>query len=584
VPFVGRTIAIAALTALILVFSAGAAGAAETHHVVATLYNADDSERLLLNGSRVASVGYGQTVTVDLGSLGPSAQLMLETRNGAEGYAWGLRVDIDGSTVIDDKAGQVGVSGANGNDMKHPDTIVHRLQFTSAGEILERFNAERNEPSSWCGSTRSSDDLTHEVANGGGKWHVIYAYAQDAPNRFGSLSGYFASSALAAQGVLTGVRGKPLRYDLGTDCGSRYLDMSAARLRLTTAELNASEDKYTPVVADLVGQGFKGADKDYLVFMDSGGGSACGLGAAAAGGDQRTPDNGHNNDGAYAVLYRYASPDMPVSGGMCGGAALHEMLHTMGAVPAVAPHAFNAGHCNDASDDVMCSGPRRGGGPFLDYGSDDYWDPSGARLAWWTVNLDRFFCARTTCNNGLPTRAPLTGRELGPLDFPRYCKRSGATAALLNDESEQPQAAYHWRCNSAGTSEPIDVQAACRSQYGTSEGAAGVLDLDDAFSWRCLRDSTSPATGDGYKGGDTIDGTTAGPSDGDDETPGPSAKCLEARRQERSSVKAVRKARSAYKHAHTTHSRQKARARLSKARARLAKDRRRTAKRCGVVE
>jgi hypothetical protein len=54
----------------------------------------------------------------------------------------------------------------------------------------------------------------------------------------------------------------------------------------------------------------------------------------------------------------------------------------------------------------MCyaAAPSRGDGAFnddfFDYGNDDYWDPpTGAPLAWWTVDLSRFICDTASCNH-----------------------------------------------------------------------------------------------------------------------------------------------------------------------------------------
>jgi hypothetical protein len=139
------------LLAVVSLLAMPANGGAATHHLEATLYNTDDSARLMVNGAQVAAVGYNESISIDLGELPSTTQLLLEVRNGSGGYTWGLTVTVDGSTVIDDKAGTVGVVGANGNDNGHQQMVVHRLQFTAAGEVLERFNAGRNEPASWCG-------------------------------------------------------------------------------------------------------------------------------------------------------------------------------------------------------------------------------------------------------------------------------------------------------------------------------------------------------------------------------------------------------------------------------------------------
>jgi len=49
----------------------------------------------------------------------------------------------------------------------------------------------------------------------------------------------------------------------------------------------------------------------------------------------------------------------------------------------------------------MCgNAPERGGGPYVDWASDDYWDPAGDQLGWWTVNLSRYVCPDAACNSG----------------------------------------------------------------------------------------------------------------------------------------------------------------------------------------
>ena len=82
----------------------------------------------------------------------------------------------------------------------------------------------------------------------------------------------------------------------------------------------------------------------------------------------------------------------------------HEIGHNLGALQAGAPHAFDNAHCNDAYEDTMCSpqSPHVSGGQYyglyFDYRNDDYWDPPGASLPRWTVNLSRFLCPDSACN------------------------------------------------------------------------------------------------------------------------------------------------------------------------------------------
>jgi hypothetical protein len=53
---------------------------------------------------------------------------------------------------------------------------------------------------------------------------------------------------------------------------------------------------------------------------------------------------------------------------------LHEILHTLGAVPTCAPHHHRAGHVSDRTDDIMWAGTGAWQVPgHLDPGRDDYY-------------------------------------------------------------------------------------------------------------------------------------------------------------------------------------------------------------------
>jgi hypothetical protein len=92
------------------------------------------------------------------------------------------------------------------------------------------------------------------------------------------------------------------------------------------------------------------------------------------------------------------------SGSFCSSNAVrHEIGHNLGALQPGAPHAFDGSHCDDAIEDTMCysNSPRVANGQrglFFDYRNDDYWDPAGGALPWWTVNLNRFLCPDSSCN------------------------------------------------------------------------------------------------------------------------------------------------------------------------------------------
>lgn len=293
-------------------------------------------------------------------------------------------------------------------DPSRPSRPLPRAQVLRPGAAAEPIAApEPVEPTpevaaagAWCGENRDSDDLQHEVANGSGKFHVIYAYPADYPNRLNQLASYLQWSSLEASNIVARTHGRALRYDLGTSCGPVYVDISAVRLSRTAAQLDRDlgNPPFWSVANELSSRGFNSPDKNYLVFLDSPERHYCGEGAGY-GDNTRGSSNLNQGGGRYAIVYRPFDPANS-AGGFCGGAALHEELHVLGAVPPAAPHNDGSGHCNDAREDIMCgNAPSRGGGPYVDWGEDDYWDPPGGQLGWWAVNLSRYICPTSGCND-----------------------------------------------------------------------------------------------------------------------------------------------------------------------------------------
>lgn len=289
-----------------------------------------------------------------------------------------------------------------------PATELLKRESTSLGSAaVEDSSAPtvRRAPGpGWCGSERASDDAEDEVTNGDGKFHVIYAHAADQGNRFAQLATYIEEAALESSNIMARARGRALRYDLGTDCGSRNLDISAVRLSKTASELDRDRNgnrTFGLVADELKARGFDSGAKNYLVFLDAPERHLCGEGAGF-GDNRRSAENYNEGGSRYAIVYRPFDTTQP-DGGFCGGAALHEQLHVLGIVPPAAPHNNGSGHCNDAREDVICGdAPSRGGGPYVDWNSDDYWDPARGALGWWTANLSRYVCPDASCNSGEP--------------------------------------------------------------------------------------------------------------------------------------------------------------------------------------
>src|SRR3954452_1988643 len=297
-------------------------------------------------------------------------------------------------------------------------------------------------PVAWCGSESASDNLVNEVDNGPFRYHGVYMLAADAPDRFGSLATAMQSDAFQASSLLESSYGRAIRFDIGTSCGPRFLDISVVRMPETSAEL--AELAHTPtgtfdaVTRALDAAGFTtiqpsdtpdeaaARTRNYLVWLDAPAPAAsCGQ-ATIYDDPSRGPDNLNNFGGKAAIVFRNGD-------GFCSSNAVrHEIGHNLGGLQSVAPHAFDGSHCNDAYEDTMCypNSPLVGDGQrgrFFDYGNDDYWSLPGSPLPWWTVDETRSLCPDASCNAVAGADSPPD--PLGPSLQTLTARPTGARAA-----------------------------------------------------------------------------------------------------------------------------------------------------------
>jgi hypothetical protein len=282
--------------------------------------------------------------------------------------------------------------------------------------------------------------------------------AADGLDRFDKLATSMQTDAFQASSLLESSYGRAIRFDLGTSCGPKYLDISVVRMPQTRAQLSAlartPNGTYEAATAALDAAGFETIQpsdtvedastrtRNYLVWLDAPAPSgSCGQ-ASIYDDPTRSPDNLNNLGGKAAVVFRNGD-------GFCSSnAARHEIGHNLGGLQPVAPHAFDGAHCNDAYEDTMCysnspyvaDGQR---GQYFDYGNDDYWSLPGHPLAWWTADLNRFLCEEATCNvvgGGAadapsdpaapvapvaPASAPRRGRPHGRVSLRAHRRRHG---------------------------------------------------------------------------------------------------------------------------------------------------------------
>jgi hypothetical protein len=279
-------------------------------------------------------------------------------------------------------------------------------------------------PGVWCGQRRTTDDVTDQLANGDYRYHAIYAVPAGTTDRFEQVANTLQADAFEASELLERLYGRAIRFDMGTNCGPQYLDISVVQLPQSAPALEAAASNangiLTTLADDLQGAGFDplpmqttrdaalAKNTNYVLWLEGvSPAGLCGVGTEFTD-PSRTPWNFNNGGGKLAVIYRDGAD-------FCNSNIVrHEIGHTLGAVQPNAPHASDGAHCNDSYEDTMCypQSPKRGTGSYenqyFDYGNDDYWDPPGGALPFWTVNLSRFLCPDVACN--VPSNTSATGK------------------------------------------------------------------------------------------------------------------------------------------------------------------------------
>ncbi len=232
--------------------------------------------------------------------------------------------------------------------------------------------------------------------------HAVYVLPADTrQSRFAQFAGMFQADAFQASAFLSAQRNRSLRWDLADRNGKRYLDITFVRSAYKAKQL-ATSNQFSLVSQDL-SRVFPSSTKKFVVWLDATS-KYCGQGSLYQ--DTRRQPGNDNEGRTTGIVYRPYNASDASSGGWCRGRTLlHEIGHNLGALQSVAPHAFDGAHCDDDDNDVMCytsAATFDSGHPQFDYQSDDYWDPAGGKLAWWTVNLNKFLCPASGCTDANP--------------------------------------------------------------------------------------------------------------------------------------------------------------------------------------
>ncbi|QWC85015.1 hypothetical protein KLP28_16000 [Nocardioidaceae bacterium] len=236
------------------------------------------------------------------------------------------------------------------------------------------------------GLARHVDPTCSGTGSDGPRVTAMYVRERSAPDRFAASRPVITAELryiddVFAMSAEPGTEGRRVRWSRsGTGCAPEVLDVVVPDGSLRSFDATARA---------LEALGHDRADRKYLAFADVAvgqlPGGACGM-AYKLDDDVAT---GNANDGTRAQHARVDRDCWSVDDRTYVSAALHELLHTMGALQDSAPNSSGSGHCSDAAD-VMCYDDSASGGGAprqvcpeqqrwqLDCGRDDYFNTAPA--------------------------------------------------------------------------------------------------------------------------------------------------------------------------------------------------------------
>jgi hypothetical protein len=245
----------------------------------------------------------------------------------------------------------------------------------------------------WCGTAATADRAPNVVA--GNPIHWVYAIPSDGPDNLAGLASVMQADAEQIDAWWRGQDpSRTPRNDVASfPCGAQ-LDITTLRLPRTSAQLSPLQGRFSTIGDALEGAGLGSSFTKYVVYYD---------GPTA---DANVCGQGGSDQSGFGVAVVYFRSCVGVS---TAAVAVHEVVHTFGAVASGAPNECtgeSSGHTCDNEADLMF--PRIGADPLsaklLDPGRDDYYGHAGP----WTDTQDSAWLVR------LDAQAPLALTISGP--------------------------------------------------------------------------------------------------------------------------------------------------------------------------
>jgi Divergent InlB B-repeat domain len=245
----------------------------------------------------------------------------------------------------------------------------------------------------WCGTTAQADRIPNVVA--GNPVHWVYVIPSDGADNLGGVASVMQADTESIAGWWRGQDATRVpRNDLATfSCGSQ-LDITTLRTSRSSSQLAPLEGRFAAIVDALDQAGLASSYTKYVVYYDG------------PTSEENVCGQGGSDSSGFGVAVVYYRSCVGVS---TAGVAVHELVHTLGAVPRGAPHECtgeNSAHTCDDERDLMY--PSIGGealsAKLLDPGRDDYYGHSGG----WTDTQDSPWLVR------LDSQTPLALTVSGP--------------------------------------------------------------------------------------------------------------------------------------------------------------------------
>jgi hypothetical protein len=300
----------------------------------------------------------------------------------------------------------------------HAVTLEQARTGMTTGE-LPATRASALTAATWCGTPAQADLRPNALS--GYPVHWIYVLPADAPDRFSTFASAMQTDAEAIDAWWR--RDDPTRTPrndlIQLSCGPQ-LDLTTVRLPQSSAQLAVQEGRFVTLFDALVGASFRSRFTKYIVYFDGpiADPDICGQGASSSSGI------------GVAAVYVQAC-----AGVSTAAVAVHELVHTLGAVSRSAPNNCpepDGGHTCDSPSDLMH--PFLDASPLdakvLDPGRDDYYGHSGGfsdvQDSPWLVQLDRQQALAVTISGPGGVSADVPG-----LDCAQSCTTTWNTSTRL---------------------------------------------------------------------------------------------------------------------------------------------------------